>query len=74
MITTKEKLKNSESGTEKIKNGSMKTYCKNMMSGTNIPTNIRANKITYLEFEKTSFRVSFSILVHHVHNIYWIKL
>jgi len=56
MITTKEKLKSSESDTEKIKKGSKKMYCKNMVSGTNIPTKIRTNKITYLEFEKTSFK------------------
>jgi len=56
MITTKEKLKSSESDTEKIKKGSKKMYCKNMMSGTNIPTKIRTNKIAYLELEKTSFK------------------
>ena len=56
MITSKEKLKSSESDTEKIKNGSKKMYCRNMTSGTNITTKIRTNKITYLEFEKTSFK------------------
>jgi len=55
MITTREKLKRSESDTEKTKIGSKNMYCKNIMSGTNIPTKIRTDKIMYFGLEKTSF-------------------
>ncbi len=33
----------------------MKMYCKNIMSGTNIPPKIRTDKIMYFGLEKTSF-------------------
>jgi len=55
MITTREKLKSSEPGTEKIKIGSKNMYCKNIMRGTNIPTKIRTDKTMYFLLEKTSF-------------------
>jgi len=55
MITTREKLKSSESDTEKIKKGSMKKYCKNIERGTNITTKIRTDKTMYFGLEKTSF-------------------